>query len=1614
MISCGIICIVPATKEIVDLSCLSGERVIHLKHELSAKNIEEFTNTLFRDKKYIGSDDWKTTFAAIYNPLIRLRPNGFYYDDDHKCILVGDPDTTPKHNYMVCNIVSNPSLLYLLFRFGISRYDYDKYVMLVSQSLIYRDNDYHDMDDDDEDENTYIQNQINSNHGYLHFIFFNHNKHFRIELKGNQFISLTINYNLVNFDEPIPFAKTMPTYAPLLQYKKKDGTIHVDCILTCSFHRDTRQMYESTPKHAKFTATTFKIMEMVLSPSLLFCSIQSFDRSMYDQMNENYESLNIDKFKHANLNSEVPNQDESILPDIKLQETITTIKRMMLLDEILFEQYSRIINATLDTNEEKNDTLKQFLNEYRICGPKKGNLPDLTDLINYWDGMYNMKIKNLSNDLMLRFNEYVCTNIISFVQLMEINVIRNILIRLKSNVNCWELQKIITSLDDINYFNTFLISNTIYMYELIFMLQNDYIYSQKQMKKYIKIRNDMTTENKILKLHQFMMGRGKTSVFTPLLAFGIKIVKDKQPTIITSSHLVTDTNKYLAMMNFYSDDLDTNVFSVDMAKQRWLQKTDKNYHEIIGNVQDIDDNANQINEPENTKDIIEVNINNEWNIIDEFDSHYIYNKSVFNITRGGIEISDIVILCVYIYYITRGGVRFRYDRIAGVVDLNKFYDELKLAYDQGLKMTYNMDYGPNPKKPFSRLCIPYSCKDKPMTQSNFSNILLSIILTFKTYEDQNRGKLSADDIKQILENDVLFVQMSKIKYDPAIYEEGIDGKSYKYFSESSTNHAIDQFIDILDMVKLSTACDEGKLADAVIQYNKIDNAMAHQFIIFYFIKSINQNPKYRIKITRDQLNMSFQDIIYNTYDQMQFAYTGTAYMKLNSYADNEKYVFSNDVEKDPEEDVEVKLAICRYGCPNDVPRTNNINMITINNSNPTDANTIDFRTIDTEPIIRQIIETLGSHGQHPRGIVDLAGIFVNHPNNNIAMVISYIMSEMQYNIRPKKYHDIIYLDGDVAVKLTYDATGDKQPYTDPDPMKESIYYYDQGHTVGTDIRQPQYGHFGIIVTEHTRMTDFAQAIFRFRKLNRGTYMSIFMIGNVINRSLHSFYRRLMDNEQLFNDNQEYGLQYQLMKTMVRKISKDYQETVLLPEFITGAITDDQLIGRLHTNTVGLGDILAEIEKKISIVGTPDDRQLIVQKIGKIYKELIKDTNRPKLRSIMMGSRDDTQTNTQREKKTDKEVKQESKVQMDSETETSSPAQLFIAPAEDFVKTLRNETTRSICVVYHDNCTGCVDKIATKLFNDEGCNDYVINSKCVYISYNFLLNRELHGAVSSNRGINSREMIVNILMFQGDRWCFVEFAHIILIEIEWAAINYYADVLPVYDFRGNKINPSVKGIPHLKIDNTLRRMFGISGPRIRTPTNVANAVACLTMCAKILLKFNFASATQKRYNLSKELVRILDHITLDSLVADTINALKGRPSECDPSTDVKEYFKCMFRYTVLKLPRPIQSTHRSESLIKNMMVKCGSVWSIDSKTCEGASDILFDRIYTKYESAFRVAATDMVSSGEQPMSHKEQPMSRGEQPMSHGEHPMSHGGFRLFQTNQYFMNKKKYMRIMQLF
>jgi hypothetical protein len=250
-----------------------------------------------------------------------------------------------------------------------------------------------------------------------------------------------------------------------------------------------------------------------------------------------------------------------------------------------------------------------------------------------------------------------------------------------------------------------------------------------------------------------------------------------------------------------------------------------------------------------------------------------------------------------------------------------------------------------------------------------------------------------------------------------------------------------------------------------------------------------------------------------------------------------------EIIKDHDETIEVLLALNQYSkLSSGHEETNHIHNLNINNSNN----------------LNIILDKICQHDSMlPRGIIDLAGLFLNKKNNNIAAQIqSYFKFINKFNDM-----DIVFIDEQNNVLEIKPTTQIIKPFASED-LNNKFYYYDQAHIVGTDIKQPQSGHGAIIINKQTKISDMAQAMFRFRKLNRGTYLSIFIVDNnneQIIMTPDDLYKMVLENEKKHQDNQILGLEYQLLKAMVRKLNDDYLETDLTPIYIRNIIDFNTLI-----------------------------------------------------------------------------------------------------------------------------------------------------------------------------------------------------------------------------------------------------------------------------------------------------------------------------------------------------------------------------------------------------------------------------------------------------------------------
>ncbi len=288
-----------------------------------------------------------------------------------------------------------------------------------------------------------------------------------------------------------------------------------------------------------------------------------------------------------------------------------------------------------------------------------------------------------------------------------------------------------------------------YGFEVLFELLNGFIISEEQMNRYTDVVNkfiehenkyndttyEMYDNNKInytkeikvidvnytnqiggtkfnYPLHHFMMGKGKSTVITPLLALHFSLIYDKQVYIIVPIHLLEQTNNLIRPY--------IEVFELN-HKIKILSDIEIKIEFLEGKF-----------------------INNELNyvlLIDEFDTIIDPVKSNFNLTiKKDVKIIKIynllkhmvsIIKCKKTKYINKSDLmsdfgEFDSNTIQIIInDVNKIMSDLENG-----TLIENINWGISPDKCWA---IPYLNKDKPMINSDFSSSILTIFLTLFHY-----------------------------------------------------------------------------------------------------------------------------------------------------------------------------------------------------------------------------------------------------------------------------------------------------------------------------------------------------------------------------------------------------------------------------------------------------------------------------------------------------------------------------------------------------------------------------------------------------------------------------------------------------------------------------------------------------------------------------------------------------------------------------------------------------------------------------------------------------------------------------------------------------------------
>jgi hypothetical protein len=244
-------------------------------------------------------------------------------------------------------------------------------------------------------------------------------------------------------------------------------------------------------------------------------------------------------------------------------------------------------------------------------------------------------------------------------------------------------------------------------------------------------------------LHHIMMGKGKSSVLTPILSLYFSLICKKEVKIIVPSHLLLDTMKIIDEYKHVFNSDNILILSDDTAKEYFLENKFKNDDKSIMIIDEFDylidplrSNFNiTINKNKSTMDIFDILVPDDDLKTIEDHKNYLLN------IRSNKKIQSLLYK----------------DQL--IDDLEKILKDIEEE-----KLVENIKWGIHPTKFYA---IPFKHKDTPLITSNFSSHILTIYLTLYYYIIINNYEITDTVVNCIISNG-LFNEIFNME-EPIIY-----------------------------------------------------------------------------------------------------------------------------------------------------------------------------------------------------------------------------------------------------------------------------------------------------------------------------------------------------------------------------------------------------------------------------------------------------------------------------------------------------------------------------------------------------------------------------------------------------------------------------------------------------------------------------------------------------------------------------------------------------------------------------------------------------------------------------------------------------------------------------
>ena len=374
-------------------------------------------------------------------------------------------------------------------------------------------------------------------------------------------------------------------------------------------------------------------------------------------------------------------------------------------------------------------------------------------------------------------------------------------------------------------------------------------------------------------LHHIMMGKGKSSVLTPLLSLYFCLIDKKKVYIIVPPHLVNQTKKTFI-----------NIKKIFELENDILIKSDKDIKLEYLNGEKYDNSIFLIDEFDTILDPLKSNFNltNEQ-CEKKIDKHF---SDIFKNTINDILLYD----KEYINNTDENTIKSNIKKILAAINGIKNSDLIEseicnvLLNIKNNILKYNINWGIHPEKGYA---IPYMNKDTPLLESNFNSIILTLVLTYYYYT-------------KLYINDNLIFDMNLVS-------------TFIY-------HKLQRSVENVFKVVLSDIPEE--IHSILNKFEMIDKRkLLYNLIVPKIIESI--------KLCEYQYNLSFVDII-NIPNVYKIGYSGTVNIDLPEELVAEHKFTNDNITKDLDEKYNVYYSLLVYDVI--MPKSDEIEKSLNNNS----------------------------------------------------------------------------------------------------------------------------------------------------------------------------------------------------------------------------------------------------------------------------------------------------------------------------------------------------------------------------------------------------------------------------------------------------------------------------------------------------------------------------------------------------------------------------------------------------------------------------------------------------------------------------------------------------------